>query len=69
MKHFAGTDQQLGTASHTTEDTAVVGGLALAFAHPWWGLALVVAVSGLLAGVVWWLWRRLFGRRPRRQPG
>ena len=41
------------TAS-VTEDVAVVGGLALAFAHPWIALAIVVSVSVLLAigGVV-----------------
>ena len=41
------------------EDAAVVGGLALAFAHPWLALVLVVAVSVLLALAVWWLWRKL----------
>ncbi len=46
------------TAS-VTEDAAVVGGLALAFAHPWIALLLVVGVSVLLAVVVWWVWRRL----------
>jgi len=46
------------TAS-VTEDAAVVGGLALAFAHPWIALLLVVGVSVLLAMVVWWVWRRL----------
>ena len=48
-----------------TEDVAVVGALALAFAHPWLALALVVSVSVLFALAVWWLWRRLFGRAPR----
>ncbi len=52
-----------------TEDTAVVGGLALAFAHPWIALVAVVAVSAVLASVVFWLWRRLFGRRRRVQAG
>ena len=47
------------TAS-VSEDAAVVGGLALAFAHPWLALVLVVAVSVLLALGVWWLWRRLY---------
>ncbi|NUS61457.1 MAG: DUF4126 domain-containing protein [Lysobacter sp.] len=54
------------TAS-ATEDVAVVGGLALAFAHPWIALALVVLISVLMAMAVWWLWRRirraLFGPR------
>ncbi|MGS1077795.1 DUF4126 domain-containing protein [Pseudoxanthomonas beigongshangi] len=46
------------TAS-VTEDAVVVGGLALAFAHPWIALVLVVGVSVLLALMVWWVWRRL----------
>ena len=56
------------TAS-ATEDTVVVGGLALAFAHPWLALALVVAISVLFASLVLWLWRSMFRPRPRRQPG
>jgi hypothetical protein len=51
------------TAS-VTEDVAVVGALALAFAHPWIALALVVSVSLLFALGIWWLWRRLFRRAP-----
>ena len=54
------------TAS-VTEDAAVVGGLALAFAHPWLALAIVVAVSVFFALLVWWVWRRLFRRAPRPQ--
>lgn len=46
------------TASFT-EDAAVLGALALALAHPWLALALVVAVSVLFALAVWWLWRRI----------
>jgi hypothetical protein len=56
------------TAS-VTEDVAVVGALALAFAHPWIALAGVVAVSTLFALLVWWIWRRLFRRAPKPQPG
>lgn len=56
------------TAS-VTEDVAVVGGLALAFAHPWIALAIVVAISLTFALLVWWLWRKLFRRAPRPQPG
>lgn len=52
------------TAS-VTEDVAVVGALALAFAHPWIALSLVVSVTVLFALGVWWLWRRLFRRAPR----
>lgn len=56
------------TAS-VTEDVAVVGALALAFAHPWIALVAVVAVSTLFALLVWWIWRRVFRRAPRPQPG
>lgn len=41
------------------EDTVVVGGLALAIAHPWIALLLVVGVSLLGALLVWWVWRTL----------
>jgi uncharacterized membrane protein len=54
------------TASFT-EDAAVVGGLALAFTHPWIALTLVVAVSVMFALLVWWVWRKLFRRAPRPQ--
>lgn len=53
------------TAS-VTEDVAVVGALALALAHPWLALSLVVSVTALLALGIWWLWRRLFRRAPPR---
>jgi len=56
------------TAS-VTEDVAVVGGLALAFSHPWLALSIVVLISVLLALLVWWLWRKLFRRAPRPRPG
>jgi len=52
------------TAS-TTEDAAVLGGLALAFAHPWFALSMVTLVSVTIAAAVWWIWRRLFRRAPR----
>ena len=52
-----------------TEDVAVVGGLALAFSHPWLALTLVVSMSLLFAGFVWWLWRKLFRRAAGPQPG
>ena len=42
-----------------TEDVVVVGGLSLAFAHPWLALTLVVGVSVVLALAVWWVWRKL----------
>jgi uncharacterized membrane protein len=56
------------TASFT-EDAAVVGGLALAFAHPWIALAIVVAISLFFVLLVWWVWRKLFRRAPRPQTG
>ncbi len=49
----------------TTEDGVVVAGLALAFVHPWVALIGVVAVSTLVATMVWWLWRKLFRRTGR----
>ncbi|MET0581261.1 MAG: DUF4126 domain-containing protein [Pseudoxanthomonas sp.] len=52
-----------------TEDVVVVGGLSLAFAHPWLALVLVVGVSVALALAVWWVWRRLSrGLRSLMQP-
>ena len=42
-----------------TEDAVVVGGLALAFAHPWLALVAVVGISVALAVLVWWVWRKL----------
>lgn len=48
-----------------TEDVAVVGGLALVFAHPFIALSLLVSVSVLVALAVWWIWRALFRRRAR----
>lgn len=47
------------TAS-AAEDAAVVGGLALAFSHPWIALAIVVGVGVGLALVIWWVWRKLY---------
>ena len=52
-----------------SEDVAVVGGLALAFAHPWLALAIVVGIGVAVAMLVWWLWRKLFRRRPPVQAG
>ncbi|MGY8562228.1 DUF4126 domain-containing protein [Stenotrophomonas rhizophila] len=42
------------------EDTVVVGGLALALAHPWIALVVVVACSLIGAVVVWLVWRTLW---------
>jgi hypothetical protein len=56
------------TAS-ATEDALVVGGLALAFAHPWIALVIVVTVSLSFAMLLWWVWRKLFRRAPRPQAG
>ena len=46
-------------AASVTEDAVVVGGLALAFAHPWIALCLVIGVSLLIAVAVWWVWRKV----------
>ncbi len=54
------------TAS-ATEDVTTLGALALAFAHPWLALGLVVAISIAFALFVWCLWRALFRRGPRAQ--
>ena len=43
----------------TAEDTVVVGGLALALAHPWIALLFVLGLSLLGALLVWWVWRTL----------
>lgn len=56
------------TAS-ATEDAVVVGGLALAFAHPWIALFVAIAISLAFALAIWWVWRRLFRRSPRPRPG
>lgn len=50
------------------EDVATVGGLALVFSYPWIALALVVLVSLAIALAIWWLWRKVFRRRPRPVP-
>ena len=46
-------------AASITEDAVVVGGLALAFAHPWIALCLVIGTSLLIAVAVWWVWRKV----------
>ena len=43
------------------EDVMTMGGLALAFSHPWIALILVVALTVLFALLVWWAWRRISG--------
>lgn len=42
------------------EDTAVIGGLVLAYTHPWIALSIVVGIGLTVALLVWWLWRKLF---------
>jgi len=42
------------------EDTAVIGGLALVWSHPWIALLVVVGIGLSIALVVWWLWRKVF---------
>ena len=43
----------------TAEDGVVIAGLALAIAHPWIALVLVLGTSVLGALLVWWTWRAL----------
>ena len=47
------------TAS-VAEDTAVIGGLALVWSHPWIALAISISIGLTIALVVWWLWRKLY---------
>jgi hypothetical protein len=35
------------------------------FAHPWIALTLALLASTLVALLLWWVWRKLFGRTPR----
>ncbi|WP_254459464.1 DUF4126 domain-containing protein [Xanthomonas sacchari] len=42
------------------EDSVVIAALALALAHPWLALAVVLAASVLGALLVWWTWRLLW---------
>lgn len=41
------------------EDVMTVGGLALAFSHPWIALAIVVTLTTVFTLFVWWAWRKL----------
>ena len=50
------------------EDVATVGGLALVFNYPWIALTLVVLISLTIGTLVWWLWRKIFRRRPQPTP-
>ncbi len=47
------------TAS-VAEDTAVIGGLALVWSHPWIALTIVIGIGLMVFLVVWWLWRKVF---------
>ena len=47
-----------------TEDVAAIGLLALALANPLLALGIALALSLALALALWWVWRRLFRRRP-----
>ncbi|MBB5941989.1 MULTISPECIES: DUF4126 domain-containing protein [Xanthomonas] len=42
------------------EDSVVIAALALALAHPWLALAVVLTASALGALLVWWTWRLLW---------
>ncbi|MEF2148470.1 DUF4126 domain-containing protein [Luteimonas sp. FXH3W] len=48
------------------EDLAVTGGIAMVFAYPWLTFGVVAVITLLGALMIWWIWRRLFGRRPPR---
>ncbi|SFL30317.1 DUF4126 domain-containing protein [Lysobacter sp. cf310] len=50
------------------EDLAVVGTLALVFAHPWIALSLVALISLVVALLLWWVWRLIFRRAPKVAP-
>ncbi|MCD7097927.1 DUF4126 domain-containing protein [Stenotrophomonas sp. MMGLT7] len=59
----------------TAEDTVVISALALALAHPWLALAVVIGASVIGAVLVWWVWRvlwrgmkRLLAPGPRHEP-
>ena len=47
-----------------TEDVAAIGLLALALANPLLALGIALELSLALALALWWVWRRLFRRRP-----
>ncbi|NLA66895.1 MAG: DUF4126 domain-containing protein [Gammaproteobacteria bacterium] len=47
-----------------TEDVATIGLMALAVAHPLLALGIAFSLSLALALALWWVWRRLFRRRP-----
>ena len=47
-----------------TEDVATIGLMALAVAHPLLALGSAFSLSLALALALWWVWRRLFRRRP-----
>ena len=42
------------------EDSVVLGGLSLAFSHPWLSLSLVLGLMMVVFGAVFWLARKLF---------
>ncbi|MXV10408.1 DUF4126 domain-containing protein [Xanthomonas sp. LMG 8992] len=48
------------------EDSVVIAALALALAHPWLALAVVLTASALGALLVWWTWRLLWRGMRRR---
>lgn len=43
-----------------SEDAVVLGGLSLAFSHPWLSLSLVLGLVMVVFGAVFWMARRLF---------
>ncbi|TKS52883.1 DUF4126 domain-containing protein [Luteimonas yindakuii] len=54
-------------AASATEDTVTVGALALAITNPWLALALVLSLAAFAFGGMWWLWRKLVGRKRARR--
>lgn len=53
-------------AASLSEDAVVLGGLSLAFSHPWLSLALVLGLLMVVFGTVFWLVRHLLAGFRRR---
>lgn len=51
-------------SASATEDVTAIGLLALALANPLLALGIALSLSLLLALALWWVWRKLFRRRP-----
>ncbi|MDO5505522.1 MAG: DUF4126 domain-containing protein [Pseudoxanthomonas suwonensis] len=55
-------------SASAAEDVAVVGGLGLVFTYPWVALGIAIALTLTFAILLWWVWRKLFRRRPSTPP-